>query len=111
MVSQLPRRIPQAFRPLDTPNACGKVGLSKPLSDRLISEPTYHGQPEIDRRWGKTPSLQLVPIAKNNSSSKGKPWLGAVPGDEILDRSPVGTLGSGGTQTLKNRAIGMIEVR
>jgi hypothetical protein len=50
-------------------------------------------------------------MAKNDRSSKGKPWLGAVPGDEILDRSPVGSLGSGGTQTLKNRALGMVEVR
>ncbi len=50
--------------------------------------------------------LESQAVAENDSAVQGQTGLRAVPEDELLDRTPVGTAGLQGPEAIENAGLG-----
>jgi hypothetical protein len=66
-------------------------GLSKPAAAASLSQTTHSCKLLVDGVGGQMPRFQVHAIAHDHDAVKGQAWLGAVPGDELVDGIPVNT--------------------
>jgi hypothetical protein len=57
----------------------------------FVSQTTHSCKLLVDGVGGQMPRFQVHAIAHDHDAVKGQAWLGAVPGDELVDGIPVNT--------------------
>src|SRR5580704_667139 len=100
----------ELLRSLHSTDARHQIGTQQTVVGGLISESAHRRQPQVYRCRSQTSSLKFIAISKNDGSAKCQTRFGAVPGNEVVDRERVGSLGGNGTEALQNGSLGMIKV-
>jgi hypothetical protein len=56
----------------------------------LVGQSADSRYPQIDGCRSKPSGLQLIAVPENNGATERQSWLGAVPGDEVIDSEGMG---------------------
>ena len=75
----------------DTADPGSQLGTQQASVGGLVSQSTHGCKLLIDRIGGQMPRFQVHAIAHHHNAVEGQPRLGAVPGDELVDRVLVNT--------------------
>src|ERR1035437_2198897 len=79
--------------PFHALDARGQFRTEQSAVGRLVGQAPYGGQAHIDGCRRKKSGLQFDPVAQDDMLAKGQARLGAVPGDEVVDRVRMGSDG------------------
>jgi len=98
----IPESDAQLFCSFDPTNASGQLRTEKSGIGCFVREATNSSQPQIDRGWGQMATLEFQSVSEDNCLTEGKPGLGAVPRDEIIDGKSIRPPRIGGPECVQD---------
>jgi len=100
----------EVLRPLNTPDAGGKILAEQARISCLVREPPDGREPAVNRARRKLTGFQMNAIPGDDRFVEGKSGFGAVPAYELVNRVSVSSLRFPLRQTIENCRFGLIKV-
>ena len=107
----IPGTEPQLFDAFDSADPGSQLGAQQTGVGRFVSQAAHGCQLLVDGVGGQMPRFQVYAIAHHHDPVESQPWLGAIPGDELIDGILIDAARSWRAETVENGGFAVIEIR
>jgi hypothetical protein len=100
----------ELFDTFDSADPGSQLGTQQTGVGGFVSQAAHGCKLLVDSVGGQMPRFQVHAIAHDHDPVEGQPWLGAIPGDELIDGILIDTARSWRAESVENGGFAVIEV-